>query len=220
MALPVYLCNRVSRPLTLTGKVDDPLWQHADAASLGDPVTGEPLKYRTTVRLLHDETYLYIGFECEDEYVWGTYTERDSSIFGEECVEAFICPSGKIRQYYEINVSPRNTVYDGYVLNASTPEKRDIFSFVDYTCQGLMTRIHIDGELGVPGAKGWSAEYAIPFLSIIGSDNLVPVPGEEWRINLYRIDSEKRGELDLYAWSPPGKRDFHIPWQFGVLRFA
>jgi len=68
-------------------------------------------------------------------------------------------------------------------------------------------------------AKGWSAEYAIPFAAIIGSDNLAPQPGEEWRINLYRIDSPEPGHLEYCAWSPTGANDFHRPWRFGVLKF-
>ncbi len=222
MALPIYSCPRVDRDLALSGKVDDPLWSQAEAAVLVDPVSGGPKKYRTTVQMLYNAQYLYIGFTCEDEFVWGTFTERDDPIFSEECVEAFICPSGRIRQYYELNVSPRNTVFDSFVLNGRPVGAgwRKFTAFNDFTCEGMITLTHIDGELGQPGARGWSAEYAIPFESLIGSDNLTPVPGEEWRINLYRIDSLERHTLDLYAWSPPGVNDFHIPWQFGILRFA
>jgi hypothetical protein len=222
MTLPLYTCTRVPRDLALSGKVDDPLWQQAEAVTLVDPVTGGAKRYRTEARLLYSDTHLYIGFTCEDAYVWGTYTERDAPIFSEECVEVFIAPSGKFRQYYELNVSPRNTVFDAFILNGRPLDAgfRKFTSFPDFTCEGLVTLVHVDGELGVPGARGWSAEYAIPFAGIIGSDNLAPVPGEEWRLNLYRIDSEEANQLDLYAWSPPGANDFHIPWQFGVLRFA
>ncbi|MHB9131715.1 MAG: carbohydrate-binding family 9-like protein [Armatimonadota bacterium] len=221
MLHPTYLCNRIERDLVLTGTVDDPLWQTAEAASLTDPVTGAPKQYATTARMLYNERYLYIGFTCEDQYVWGTYTERDAQIFSEECVEAFICPSGCYRQYYEINVSPLNTVFDAYILNGGMPDiERSMVSFTDYTCEGLITKVHIDGELSVPGARGWSVEYAIPHSALIGHEHLVPEPGDTWRINLYRIDSLERNELDLYAWATLGKNDFHLPWDFGTLRFA
>ena len=67
--------------------------------------------------------------------------------------------------------------------------------------------------------KGWSTEYAIPFSALVGSDNLSPHPGDEWRINLYRIDSPEPKRLEYYAWSPTGANDFHRPWCFGVLKF-
>lgn len=217
---PQYLCPRIDRDLTLTGKVDDPLWQSAKAVLLTDPIDGATKRYQTTARLLYNTRYLYIGFTCEDEYVWGSYTERDSPIFTEECVEAFICPSGKIRQYYEINVSPRNTVFDAFILNGREADGEwRLTSFVNYTCMGLITGVHIDGELGVPGAKSWSAEYALPFRSLIGHDHLIPEPGDEWRLNLYRIDSTSHDTLDFYAWASTGKNDFHLPARFGTLRF-
>ena len=137
-------------------------------------------------------------------------------------MEAFICPSGRFRQYYEINVSPRNTVFDSFVLNGRQEEgRRLIDSFVDYTCADLITRVYVDGELGVKGgARGWSVEYALPHGSLIGNDHLVPEPGDTWRLNLYRIDSYEENVLDLYAWAEVGKRDFHRPWCFGTLVFA
>jgi hypothetical protein len=221
MKLPIYNCPKVDRDLKLTGKVDDPLWRNAEAVQLVNPVDGKPGRYRTTARMLYNQRFLYIAFECQDEYVWGTLTERDAPIYEEECVEVFVCPSGKFRQYYELNASPRNTVFDTFILNARpvTGEGRDFRSWIAYSCAGMVTRVHIDGELGVRGARGWSAEYAIPFLSIIGSDNLVPKAGEEWRINLYRIDSPEPKRQELYAWSPTGAPDFHRPWRFGRLRF-
>ena len=218
---PHYLCQRIERDLTVTGKLDDPLWQTAEAVELTDPISGDAKAYRTTARLLYNTRCLYLGFSCEDALVWGSYTERDSPIFTEECVEAFICPSGKMRQYYEINVSPRNTVFDAFILNGRAPAgPRRMISFPDYTCEGLVTRVHIDGELGVPGARGWSVEYALPFLSLIGNDHLIPEPGDTWLLNLYRIDSVKQNELDFYAWATVGKNDFHRPEHFGTLHFT
>jgi len=221
MQFPTYLCKRIDRELNLSGQADDPLWATAEAVTLNHPVTGEPGKFRTTAKLLYSATHLYIAFQCEDDYAWGTHTERDAPIWKQECVEVFICPSGKIRQYFEINVSPRNTVYDSVVLNG-TPEdgRHNIISMTDYDTPGMITKVHIDGELGVMGAKGWSAEYAIPFTALIGSDHLVPESGDEWRLNLYRLDSYEENKLDYYSWAEVGKLDFHRPWMFGTLQFA
>ena len=220
-SLPVYECKAVDRDLVISGKADDPLWQQAESIALGNPIDGKPCRYRTTARMLYSQRCLYIAFACEDEYVWGTFTEHDADIFTEECVEAFICPSGKMRQYYELNVSPRNTVFDAFILNGRPigGDRRNLRVLKEFTCPELVTKVHVDGQLGVRGAKGWSAEYAIPFTSLIGADNLVPQPGDQWRINLYRIDSPEPPKLEFYAWSPPGANDYHLPWRFGVLKF-
>jgi hypothetical protein len=219
----IYECRRISSDIRLSGRADDPLWNQAQAVKLVNPISGKSCRYSTTVRLLYNDNYLYIAFECEDNYVWGTITGRDSSIFTEECVEAFICPSGKARQYYELDVSPRNAVFDAFILNGrsvSGTGGKGFRSWTKYTCDGMETHVNINGELGKPGAKSWTVEYAIPFSSIIGSDNLVPEPGEEWRINMYRIDSPVKGQLEYYAWSPTGANDFHRFWKFGILKFA
>ena len=220
-ALPVYECKRIDRDLQITGRVDDPLWQQAEAMKLADPISGKPGRYRTTARMLYSPTHLYLAFQCEDEYVWGTFTERDTEIYTEECVEAFLCPSGKVRQYYEINVSPRNTVFDAFILNGRPWDgpRTNFRGLKDFTCEGLVTKVSIDGRLGEPGAKGWSAEFAIPLLSLVGPDHLAPQPGDQWRMNLFRIDSPQKGKMELYSWSPTGANDFHRPRCFGTLRF-
>jgi len=220
-ALPVYACRRVDRDLVLSGKADDPLWQQAEAVALSEPVGGRPNRYRTSARLLYNGRFLYVAFDCEDEYVWGTHDRRDAPIYEQECVEAFLCPSEKTRQYYEINVSPRNAVFDAVILNGrSAPDGAGAFTGLSqYTCEGLVTQVHVRGGLGVKGAGGWSAEFAIPFASIPGADDPVPKPGDAWRFNLYRIDSPEPPALEFYAWSPTGANDYHRPWRFGWLRF-
>ena len=137
-------------------------------------------------------------------------------------MEVFLCPSVKVRQYYEINLNPLNTVFDTFILNGR-PENGGnwaVTSFVEaYTCKGLETAVFVDGELGTPGAKGWTAEYAIPFTSLIGADTLTPRPGDQWRMNLCRIDHPKDSQVRHYSWATIGKVDFHLPWHFGTLAF-
>lgn len=218
--LPVYECLKIDAEIKITGKADDALWKLAKEVKLAEAETGKPGRYNTTVKMLYNSKHLYIAFECADDSVWGTFNQRDAQIFSEECVEVFLCPSGKIRQYYELNISPLNTVFDAVIFNMKTLQQGGrLRSWTDFTCEGMTTKVNVTGEIGKAGAKRWSVEYAIPFTSIIGSDNLVPVAGEEWRMNLYRIDHPANSSLEYYAWSPPGKLDFHLPWKFGILKF-
>ena len=48
-----------------------------------------------------------------------------------------------------------------------------------------------------------------------------PRDGDEWRVNLYRIDTDGEN-VEFQAWSPTGtaKPQFHVPERFGVLQFA
>jgi hypothetical protein len=124
-----------------------------------------------------------------------------------------------------LNVSPLNTVFDTFILNGRSEENLSfdvLTSFTEFTCADMATQVYVDGELEVMGgARGWSAEYAIPFTSLIGADNLFPVAGDEWKMNLCHIASPKPpASAAHYSWSTIGKIDFHSPWDFGTLRFA
>ncbi len=220
--LPRYSCKKIPRALRLSGKIDDSLWQIAPLADLNDALTGLPGRFSTTVRGLYDDDYVYFAFACEDDYVWGTHTIHDAPIYEEECVEIFINPAGAPHQYYEINVSPRNVVFDACILNPRTASQAqlDFIGLKEWHAAGLRTAVHVQGQLNQSGkAQRWSAEFAIPFHALVGAPHLPPQPGEEWRVNFYRIDTPLHAQSELYAWSPTLQPTFHLPWRFGWLRF-
>ena len=220
--LPIYRCPRIDRELAVTGKLDDPFWDRAPVVRLVEAASGAAPRQPTEVRILRGPARLYIGFRCADTHVWGTKTARDADIFNEECVEVFISPAGTAHQYYEINVSPKNVVFDACVLNRRIrPGMRAPYQGIPaFDVKGLETAIHIDGELDRPGgATAWSAEYAIPFDSIIGAPNVPPQAGYRWRLNLYRIDAPEGAKREFSAWSPTRVIDFHLPEAFGTLEF-
>ncbi|NIA31677.1 MAG: hypothetical protein GWP06_17430 [Actinobacteria bacterium] len=222
LILPEVMCKKVSREPVLSGKMDDPLWQSAPAVKLNDAITGDPGRYDTKVRLLYDDKYLYVGFSCQDDYIWGTLTEREDPIWDEECVEVFLNPANSKHQYYEINVSPKNTMFDACIVNDRTPEnsERQFKSLPEWNAKNLRTVTHIKGEVDIPGkGKSWTAEFAIPLEELYGAENTPPKSGDVWRVNFYRIDSPKKGKQEYYAWSKTEGPAFHLPWRFGYLKF-
>ena len=220
--LPVYACRMIDRELALDGRLSDPLWTQAEVARLVRTESGAPAERRTEVRLLCSAATLYIGFVCEDDYVWGTRSSSDSDIYAEECVEAFLSPAGSLREYYEIDVSPKNVVFDARILNPRTPAEPGLKFTGEkgYHPAGMATKVFVDGAVDKPGgAKSWSAEYAIPLAALSGAPHVPPLKGDTWRMNLYRIDAPAAGPSRYDAWSPTGKIDFHRPWRFGILKF-
>ncbi len=222
---PVYECHRIDREIQLDGRLGDPLWQTAGVARLGRADTGLPGRFGTELRLLYSSKSLFIGFWCEDTYVWGTHRERDAAVYEQECVEAFLAPASTMHQYYEINVSPLNTVFDACVLNRRTHAGRypapPYIGLAGFDVPGLMTAVSVDGDVNQPGkARAWRAEYAVPFDALIGAPNIPPQPGDTWLANFYRIDAPEDGRPEYYAWSATQIIDFHIPQRFGRLVFA
>ncbi len=221
--LPLYECNKIAKDFTLSGKLDNPAWESAKPFKLVNAITGEPGRFSTEVRVLYSDKYLYIGFKCEDDYIWGTVKEKDGAIYDEECVEVFLNPADTKHQYYEINLSPKNIVYDANVLNSRSPENQygKFMAFPDFDLKELKTAVHLDGKINEKRmGKGWTAEYAIPFEEIFGAHNTPPQPGDTWRVNFYRIDSPKKDHREHYAWNKTERAAFHLPWKFGYLRFV
>lgn len=222
LILPVYVSKKIEKDFDLSGKLDHSAWANAPVAELTDAITGEPGKFATQVRALYSDAYLYVGFACEDDYIWGTETERNSPIYDEECVEVFINPADATHQYYEVNLSPKNVIFDSSILNNRTADNQyaEFMGFPDWDLQKLETAVHVQGELDKIGqGKSWTAELKIPIAELFGAPNNPPKTGDVWRVNFYRIDSPKKDQRDHYAWSKTERAAFHLPWKFGYLKF-
>lgn len=180
----------------------------------------EPV-HATYVRALWDDRCLYIAFEIEDVDIWGTYTKRDEPIYVEETAEVFIDPDWTGRHYWEVNVSPRNTVADLMVIGAGWQGRASIAN--RYDVLGLRTAVKVYGTTDNREDVDcrWTAEYAIPWIEFKGrARNSPPRDGDSWRANFFRIESVGPGKEDdqFLAWSlSPGV--FHQPKNFGVLVF-
>lgn len=219
LTIPRYACRHVAHELPIDGTLDHPAWARADVATLVDVRDGAPARQATTARALWSDTRLYVAFDCIDSDAWGTLMRRDDPVCEEEAVEVFINPSGDLRAYYEFEVSPRNTVYDLFVLNPG--DRRGAKFLSQWDSDGLVTAVVVRGDATrrTGDDRGWTATLAIPLCELITAPNLPPLPGDRWRWNLYRIDRAADGD-EYQAWSPTGAVDFHRPDKFGALEFV
>ena len=213
--VPVYHCRRTRRAPALDGRLDPKIWGRAEPANLRQTVTGEAPHQSTELRMLYDDRYLYIGFHCIDSDVWGGLTVRDDPVFSEEVVEAFIDAAGRGRMYFEIVVSPLNTVFDAFCTEDPRASRSQVMS--GWTCHGFRSATYVHREEGRV-CKYWNCEMAVPFDQMHDAPNIPPRPGDCWRINLYRIDRAAQRE-EYTAWSPTGVLNFHRAGRFGQLRF-
>ena len=221
MSVPLYRCRRTARPIRIDADLSKPEWRDAEEAGLVETETGQPPKQATTVRMLHDDAHLYFGFHVVDRDIWGTHREDGSEVWREDAVEMFIDPFGPGRVYFELDISPHNVLFDALVLNRTVPPDgpRDIVALQDWNCGGLRRAVAVAGELDTRRGRGeyWDVEVAVPFHDL-AAPHCPPEPGEEWRVNLYRVDHAPDGD-EYQAWSPTGRVDFHVPWRFGRVRF-
>ncbi|MFP3895939.1 MAG: carbohydrate-binding family 9-like protein [Anaerolineales bacterium] len=214
---PLYTCYRASSPLSVDGRLEETSWKRTPPIHLVLADTGETPRQDTEVRLLWNDDYLYAAFVCQDTDIWGTTTERDQDIYNQEVVEIFVDADCDGRAYVEIEVNPLNAVLDLFMLIRGERRK----GLWDWDSEGLRTTVSVDGNPRQRSSddRSWIVEMAIPMTDFLTAPNLPPRPGDEWYINLYRIDRAHEGD-EYSAWSPPGRIDYHTPECFGRLKFS
>lgn len=220
--------RRVSAKIKIDGILDEAAWQAAERMSFVEVVTsGPPLCGRTEGAILWDERYLYIGLRAEDKNVWATMSQHDDILCHEEVLEVFIDPDGDQKHYIEIEINPRNAVFDlRYAPDASGKIKQD----KGWNCPGLQHAVTVNGTLNKPGDvdQDWVLEMAIPWHAFKKLNEKTPLPpknGDVWRINLYRYERPNglktaHDLVEYSAWSPTRQSSFHVPARFGKLIFS
>jgi carbonic anhydrase/acetyltransferase-like protein (isoleucine patch superfamily)/bifunctional DNA-binding transcriptional regulator/antitoxin component of YhaV-PrlF toxin-antitoxin module len=219
-SLPRYECRRAAGGITVDGSLDDAGWVGVPRLSslVHSNGSGSPAQ-ATELRACWDDRHLYVSFACKDTEIWANFENRDDPLYEEEVVELFLCPTGDLRHYFELEVSPANVLFDAKVFN---PEGDRAIMLVDreWNGSGIRSAVRVSGTLNDRSSPdiGWIVEIAVPFadLGLPGP----PEPGTVWRANFYRIE---RGEVtEFTAWSPTYKEpaDFHVPSCFGELVFV
>ncbi|HEV2392623.1 MAG TPA: carbohydrate-binding family 9-like protein [Verrucomicrobiae bacterium] len=190
--IPHYTAYRVSQPIRIDGKLDEPCWQTAPRSTrFVDILTGAPTLHDTRVSVLWDKNNLYVGFWLEEPNVQATFTKHNSPIYENNDAEVFIAGRDS---YYEFEINALNTVYEAFFMWEDTYEKDGFarepafrranplvkpFNGVGYTNHprglrlgswawtfpGRKTAVHIDGTLNNDKDKdrGWTVELAFPW---------------------------------------------------------
>lgn len=172
-----------------------------------------PAQQQTTARLCFDAQALYVRFDCDDNDIWGTYTQRDEPIYDEEVVELFIGPGpADLIHYYEFEISPNGVLLDAKVYNP-TSQRAELEVDTQWNCPGIRWQAGRNDE-----ANHWWAVLVIPWAALAPPGKLPPI----WRANFYRIERPRHAQPEFSCWSPTmtNPADFHKPAWFGRLTLA
>jgi carbonic anhydrase/acetyltransferase-like protein (isoleucine patch superfamily) len=219
-SLPIYQCRRTRGEVQVNGALDEAAWSAATPpVEFCRAQDGAEPRFPTELRLCWDDRCLYAAFSCKDADIRGTLLEHDDPLYNQEVVELFLCPSGDLRHYYELEISPRNVLFDAKVFNPEL-DRRSMLVQKEWHAAGIRTAVGVAGTIEDPSDVdvGWIVEVALPFTDL-GLDG-PPAPGMRWRANFYRIE---RGAVEEFtAWSPTLKTpaDFHVPSRFGTIEFV
>jgi hypothetical protein len=212
-----YEVKRAGTRIVIDGKLDDKAWAAATAMAFIFPwqfQTGP--KQKTTAKLLWDDDYLYLGFDCEDTDIVALRTERDDPTYLDDVVEFFVNPKpAQTTVYFGLEMNARAVLYDYVMVDTK-------YAFKRFNMQGVLLASFIRGTLNARGDEdqGWSLEVAIPWVNFeeLGKR---PTPGTIWTANLNRWDGvEPARSLSMWADLGQPKPNPHVPARFGQLVFV
>lgn len=232
-----YIAYRSKDSIKIDGIADEASWKKAEFSSDFIDIEGEKVpKFKTNVKMLWDDTFLYFYAKMEEPHIWGTLKQRDTVIFYNNDFEIFIDPDGDSHNYMEFEMNALNTVWDLFIVK---PYREPSPIIDNWTINGLKSAVHIDGSLNDPSDEDnfWSVEVAIPW-EVMEEANVFGDGHREnfWRINFSRVnwDFELDGEtysrktdengkfLPEYnwVWSPQGVINMHEPEHWGYVYFS
>ena len=182
------IASRTRDKIILDGKLTEPAWKKAAVIDgFRTIVDGKPRNAasNTSVRVLWDEEFLYVGAEMEDEDIIALHTENNSKTWEDDVFEVFIKPFKNKPGYYEFHVTPRNTTLQLYFPKAEVKRKLENSIFEG----NIRTAVQVRGKINNRDMKddGWTAEIAVPF-SAFGDTAPPPEPGAEWTAAFCRYD--------------------------------
>lgn len=234
-----YTVRHTDIPPVIDGDINDGVWKNAAWTTQFQDIEGDLKPHpalQTQVKMLWDDSCLYIAAQLQEPNVWAYLKRRDEIVFHDNDFEVFINPKNTTHQYFEFEVNALNTIFD---LFLNKPYRNHGEAMINWNAQGLRTAVKVQGTLNDPNDtdKGWTVEMAIPFRALYTGNNLhIPEEGTLWRINFSRVEWDTKAvngkyvkETDVngyprpehnWVWSPQGVIDMHFPERWGYLQFT
>lgn len=196
---PVLQATRTTEVLTIDGRLNEGAWTSAvvtDAFTQKFPFEGQPPSERTVLRVLYDDTALYIGFEAEQ--MRAPITKRMSRRDRQEesdWVSINIGTRQDRTSAFEFMVSAAGVLVDGLRYNDTeyTSEWDEVWD----------AQVHTTSH-------GWSAEFRIP-LHVLRFDVL---PSQAWDFQARRYISSLQ---ETEEWSLISRNEAGEVSRYGVL---
>ena len=189
---PAMTATHVEEAPSIDGRLDEPVWQGVPGVSQfyqKEPVEGEPATETTTVNVLYDRAYLYIGVELLDSEpleIRASELRRDSTLENDDSFGIAIDSHHDHRNAFVFRINPQGTRFDAVIRNEAS--NLDQAWDEEWTAAAVMTE------------QGWSAEFSIPFKILRFS----AAEEQVWGVNFERVIKRKNESVYWSGWD----RDF------------
>ena len=233
-----YKARMAKRPIKVDGKLNEHDWKQAVLISDFEDIEGASKPkpaFSTTVKMMWDSQYLYIGAVLEEPHLWGTLKKQDDIIYRDHDFEVFIDPMGDGEQYFEIEINVLGTIMD---LFMNKPYKKGGTFDMGWNTTGILSKVIANGTINDNSDidSGWTVEMAIPFTAISRNNRTAsPSTTNPWRINFSRVqwtlepdgktyrkklnENKRTISEHNWVWNPTGVIDMHVPVKWGYLYF-
>tara|TARA_Y100000815_G_scaffold271600_1_gene298568 strand:- start:8102 stop:9109 length:1008 start_codon:yes stop_codon:yes gene_type:complete len=232
-----YIAHKTPFPITIDGLGDEEAWQASAWSDEFIDIEGKKTpQYKTQVKMLWDEQYLYFFAKLEEPHIWATLKQRDTVIFYNNDFEIFLDPDGDTHHYMEFEMNAHNTLWDLMLTKAYRDGGRPIDN---WDIKGIKTAVHINGTFNDPTDIDtcWTVEIAMPWEALNEAQaKQGGKAGEFWRINFSRVNwdydlingkyyrkQDANGKfLPEYnwVWSPQWVINMHEPEHWGYVYFS
>lgn len=202
--------KRLVSDVPLNTDPNSDLWRDAPAVTTETGPTGDPVPgHRTEIRSRWTSRYLYFFFICPYEElhlnVKPKTDEETNRLWEHDVAEIFIgADFENFWQYREFQVSPQGEYVD-LDIDTRKPKSEGGWRWDS----NFQVSARLDRE-----QKVWYGAMKIPALTITMR---AMRPGFEFRANFYRLQGPPP-ERKMISWRPTGKRNYHVPEAFGILR--
>ena len=217
--VPEYSVQRTAEKIVIDGILDEADW--AAATPVGDfkfPWRVEGEDEQTEVKMLWDDTFLYVAYKCNDKHIWADHYDTNSQTFKDDCVEMFWNPNpeaGDKYKMFEINcIGNLLSVYNNFDRSIHERDSRIMVPHIAQTIQGTVNN---DDDID----SGWIIEMAVRFSDYPElSKREAPLPGDVWRVGLNRCGGKTNPQHSQWSPSQTPKPNFHVPKDFGRIIYG
>ena len=206
-AQPSLRAQWITAPITLDGKLDEPVWRTGTSATAfvqRTPQNGSPASQKSEVRIAYDANALYVGvrnFDTAPDSIAQQLGRRDAEDLYADWFYVGFDSYGDKRTAFTFGVNPRGVLTDGYVTNDNLED----FDITWDAVWNVAARID---------SAGWTAEFRIPLsqlrYDVVNGRGAV----RPWGINFTRTIA-RHGE-DAY-WAPTPADAPGFVSRFGTL---
>lgn len=182
---------RITEPITMDGRLDEPAWEHAEPAThftQWEPEPGMPASEETEVRFLYDDENLYVGaraFDSDPAHLMINELRKDFGANETDLIGIVLDTLHDRQTGFFFATNPAGARRDLQVARDGDQINQDWDGVWD-------VRTTVDEQ-------GWIAEFVIPFKTL----RFTNARRQEWGLNVLRRIRRRNEDTD---WAPIPRR--------------